>query len=108
MVRSISALVVATAAGAGLFLAPAANADNFTLCPSGMSGFASEGTTCDFADNVRYSWYAQPGLTITAFSPVTGQTYKMQCAPAMTDVWGESKRCVGEGSGSNILIVFIS
>ena len=42
VVRSISALVVATAAGAGLFLAPAANADNFTLCPSGMSGFASE------------------------------------------------------------------
>lgn len=73
-----------------------------------MSGVASEGTTCEFADNVRYSWYAQPGAIITAFSPVTGRTYTMQCAPAMTDVWGEAHRCVGEGSHGNILIVFIS
>lgn len=109
MLRALGLLLASASTAIGIGLtAPAANADNFSLCPSGMSGVASYGTTCPFADNVRYSWYAQPGLTITAFSPVTGKTYKMQCAPAMTDVWGESKRCVGEGSRGNILIVFIS
>jgi hypothetical protein len=109
MLRTLGLLLASatTAIGIGL-TAPPANADNFSLCPSGMSGVASYGTTCDFADNVRYPWYAQPGLTITAYSPVTGKTYKMQCAPEITDAWGESKRCVGEGSRSNILIVYIS
>lgn len=106
--KKLKWVATSAALAAALLLAPTANAEDFTLCPSGMSGVATAATTCEFADNVRYSWYAQPGLTITAFSPVTGNTYKMQCAPTMTDAWGESKRCVGEGSRGNILIVFIS
>lgn len=82
--------------------------DEFEVCPSGMTGVVTDDTSCAFADNVRYSWYAQPGLTITAFSPVTGQTYTMQCAPAMTDVWGPAKRCVGVNATGHGLIVYIS
>jgi hypothetical protein len=29
--------------------------------------------SCAFAENVRYSWYAQPGTIITAFSLKTGK-----------------------------------
>jgi hypothetical protein len=104
----LKATVIGAALTFALLAAPTVNAEDFTLCPSGMSGVATQATTCEFADNVRYSWYAQPGAIITAFSPVTGNTYKMQCAQTMTDAWGEAKRCVGEGSRGNILIVFIS
>jgi hypothetical protein len=101
-------IAATTAVVAGLVVAPQATADNFTVCPSGMSGVVTDDTSCQFADNVRYSWYAQPGMTITAFSPVTGETYTMQCAPAMTDVWGEAKRCVGVNDTGHGLIVYIS
>ena len=37
-------------------------------------------TSCPFADNVRYSYLTQPGQVVTAYSPVTGQHYTMQCA----------------------------
>ena len=37
-------------------------------------------TSCAFADNVRYSYLTQPGQVVTAYSPVTGQYYTMQCA----------------------------
>lgn len=98
----------AAAVAAGLLAAAPAGADDFTVCPSGMSGVATEDTSCAFADNVRYSWYAQPGTIITAFSPVTGQTYTMQCTSTMTNVWGEAKRCVGVNASGHGLIVFIS
>jgi hypothetical protein len=94
------------AVGALSFAAPA-NADSFNLCPSGMSGVTTDDTSCAFADNVRYSWYAQPGNIVTAFSPVTKQTYTMQCASTRTDFWPEAKRCVGVNSHGAGLIVFI-
>lgn len=102
------ALLAVAAFAAALLGVPAAHAEDFIVCPSGMSGVASADTTCDFADNVRYSWYAQPGIIITAFSPVTGKTYTMQCAPAGTDLWREAKRCVGVNSLGKGLIVYIS
>lgn len=85
-----------------------AHADQFTICPSGMTGVVTEDTSCAFADNVRYSWYAQPGTIITAFSPKTGQTYTMQCTNTMTDVWRNAKRCVGVNDSGYGLIVIIS
>jgi hypothetical protein len=97
---------LASASGVG-FAAPA-QADRFSLCPSGMSGVATDDTSCAFADNVRYSWYAQPGSIVTAFSPVTKKTYTMQCTSTLTDVWGEAKRCVGVNSAGAGLIVFVS
>ncbi len=108
MIRTICTLTAAALAAIGVEAAPPASADEFTVCPSGMSGVATEDTSCAFADNVRYSWYAQPGTIITAFSPVTGQTYTMQCTSTYTTFWPEAKRCVGVNSTGHGLIVFIS
>ena len=49
-----------------------ASAENFTVCPSGMSGVSTDDTSCAFADSVRRAWYGQPGTIVTAYSPVTG------------------------------------
>ena len=107
MVRSISAAAATAFAAIAVGTAAPANADYFTVCPSGMSGVATDDTSCAFADNVRFSWYAQPGTIVTAFSPVTAQTYTMQCTPTFTDFWPEAKRCVGVNSHGAGLIVFV-
>jgi hypothetical protein len=100
-----AAAVIAT--GALLFAAAPAHADVFTVCPSGMSGVSTADTSCAFADNVRFAWYAQPGSIVTAYSPVTQQTYTMQCTPTSTTFWAEAKRCVGVNSFGAGLIVFV-
>ncbi|MGU3497729.1 DUF2510 domain-containing protein [Mycobacterium sp. C31M] len=82
--------------------------ESFRLCPSGLSGVASAETSCAFADNVRRSWYGQPGLIVTAYSPVTGRLYTMRCAPADTDAWPTSQRCTGTNPQGDPLIVYIS
>ncbi|MGV0848583.1 hypothetical protein [Mycolicibacterium phlei] len=81
--------------------------ENFKVCPSGLSGVASDDTSCAFADNVRVAWYSSPGSAVMAYSPVTGQMYLMHCAPAITDVWSEAKRCVGTNAHGTLLIVYI-
>jgi hypothetical protein len=83
------------------------NVENFKLCPSGLSGVASDETSCAFADSVRSSWYSNPGPAVLAYSPVTHQSYVMRCAPAVTDLWPEAKRCVGTNAEGTILIVYI-
>ena len=107
MIRALCLLAATAGTALTVGVAPAA-ADTFTLCPSGMTGVVTEDTSCAFADNVRYSWYAQPGTIITAFSPKTGKTYKMQCTSTMTDVWPEAKRCVGVNDSGAGLIVIVS
>ena len=75
------ATAVAAIAAATLVLPPPAHADrDFTMCPSGRDGVI-EGTptSCEFADNVRIAWLDQPGNPVVAYSPVTGQTYRMFC-----------------------------
>ena len=57
-----------------------AQADAFLSCGYG-AGIASSVTTCEFAANVRYAWFHQPGPVVEAYSPVTGQVYTMQCGP---------------------------
>lgn len=99
---------VAVAASLGLIAAPAAQAEEFDLCPSGMSGVVTDDTSCVFADNVRYSWYAQPGGIITAFSPKTQKTYVMQCSRTYVEGWSSAKRCVGVNDSGAGLIVVIS
>lgn len=88
--------------------APRAHAEEFELCPSGLTGVVTDDTSCAFADNVRYSWYAQPGTIITAFSPKTQQMYTMQCTRTNTDIWADAKRCVGVNDSGAGLIVIIS
>src|SRR5690349_6837757 len=100
-------LAAATLTGALLLGAAPAHADEFTVCPSGMSGVSTYDTSCAFADNVRWAWYSQPGNIVTAYSPVTSQLYTMQCTPATTTYWPEAKRCVGVNSYGAGLIVFV-
>ncbi|OMC34117.1 hypothetical protein A5740_10800 [Mycobacterium sp. GA-1841] len=82
--------------------------ESFRLCPSGLTGVASAETSCAFADNVRRSWYGQPGAIVTAYSPVTGRLYTMRCAAADTDAWPTSQRCTGTNPQGDPLIVYIS
>jgi hypothetical protein len=105
IVGGIAATVTAT--GALLFAATPARADVFTVCPSGMTGVATDDTSCAFADNVRWAWYAQPGTIVTAYSPVTHQSYTMQCASTATTYWPVAKRCVGLNSSGVGLVVYI-
>ncbi len=77
-------LVLGMTVLAGLALAPTAGADDFTVCPSGVTGVATDDTSCAFAENVRSAWGARPGPVVTAFSPVTEQSYSMQCAATVT------------------------
>lgn len=81
--------------------------ESFKICPSGVSGVASDDTSCAFADSVRSSWYSSPGSTVMAYSPVTHQSYAMHCVAAVTDVWPGAKRCVGTNAQGAVLIVYI-
>lgn len=101
-----AALTITTVA-LGIVTAMPARADNFDVCPSGMSGVATDDTSCAFADNVRWAWYAQPGLIVTAYSPVTNRSYTMQCTWTTTNIWPHAKRCVGVNSYGVGLIVYI-
>jgi hypothetical protein len=100
---AVGAAAIATAVS----LAPSASAETFDICPSGRSGVSTADTSCAFADNVRWAWYSQPGTIVTAYSPVTGLNYTMQCTPTATTFWYEAKRCVGVNSFGVGLIVFV-
>ena len=108
MTRTLGALAAvgigALAVGIG---APAANADEFIVCPSGMTGVATDDTSCAFADNVRSAWVAQPAAVVSAYSPVTQQSYTMQCASTVTSLWTSAQRCTGANYYGVALIVFI-
>ncbi len=103
---AVAGLGAAVALGS-LVGAGTANADNFNICPSGESGVSTADTSCAFADNVRWAWYGQPGTIVTAYSPVTHQSYAMQCTSTTTTYWYEAKRCVGVNAYGAGLIVFI-
>jgi Protein of unknown function (DUF2510) len=82
--------------------------EHFKICPSGLSGVASDETSCAFADSVRSSWYSQPGATVVAYSPVTHQSYLMTCTSWTTNVWPGAKRCSGTNAQGTVLIVYIN
>jgi hypothetical protein len=64
-------------------------------CGAGV--FAGPDTSCDFAFNVRSAYLEAPGLTasVTVYSPTTGQTYAMECAPS-----GSGTTCSGANNAS--------
>jgi hypothetical protein len=72
-----------------------APASRGTSCGGGL--FAGPNTSCEFAGNVRRAWGEAPGATNTVrvFSPVTGQTYTMNCAPS-----GDGVTCSGGNNAS--------
>ena len=83
--------------------------EDFTICPSGLTGVASEDTSCAFADNVRRAWYSTLGAaTLSVYSPITRQEYTMRCVPATTTAWPNAKRCAGENAAGASLVVYIS
>ena len=65
---------------------PANPLQNGRSCGGGL--YAGPNTTCPFAQNVRDAYNEAPGATATVevYSPVTGQTYTMDCAPSGTGV----------------------
>jgi hypothetical protein len=77
--------------------------------PSGATGycggtlFVGPDTTCPFAQNVEHAYSSSIGNgsgesgTVTASSPVTGETYQMQCT------YGSPVSCSG---GTNALVEF--
>ena len=68
-----------SSSGGGSTAAPVQSGTN---CGGGI--FAGPNTSCPFAQNVHDAWLAAPGDTNTlqVYSPVTNQTYAMNCAPA--------------------------
>lgn len=104
-------LLIAGLMALGLIIAAPsapASAEVFSICPSGLTGVSTPDTSCPFADNVRHAWYAQPGTTVIAYSPVTDLFYTMQCQRWITDTWYNSKRCFGVNSYGAVLIVYIA
>ena len=64
-------------------------------CGAGL--YAGPNTSCEFAANVRRAYNEAPGITasVRAYSPATGQTYTMNCAPS-----GDGITCSGGNSAS--------
>lgn len=69
--------------------------------PFARAGAGSSATSCPFASSVRDSYLASGAgggaATISAYSPVTGTSYTMNCAPAGTNV----VQCTG---GNNAVV----
>ncbi|CQD11798.1 hypothetical protein BN1232_02217 [Mycobacterium lentiflavum] len=81
--------------------------ETFLICPDGHSGVATGVTSCQFAMNVRTSYLRQGGPTVIAYSPVTGDSYEMDCrtgysARLANSMTVNSVRCVG---GNNAVVI---
>jgi len=68
---------------------------NGRACGDGV--YAGPNTSCEFAFNVREAYYQAPGLvaTVRVYSPATGLTYTMDCAPS-----GDGVTCSGGNNAS--------
>ena len=68
--------------------APRAPAGGLSSCgsPASQGGISVNAhTSCPFAENVEAAWEASGGATtVTAYSPVTGQTYTLACTATGT------------------------
>jgi hypothetical protein len=89
-----TATVTSTATAAPSTPAPATGSGS---APCGGGLVAGPNTSCPFAENVQQAWDDAPGevATVTAYSPVTNQTYTMSCAPA-----GSGITCSGANNAS--------
>lgn len=110
IVGLLAAMTILLAVIAGLLATSGtARADYlFDVCPSGSTGVVTNVTSCPFADEVRYSYFIQGTPVITAFSPVTGRSYRMYCtANQIVTLIGIGKHpgvlCSG---GDNAAVVF--
>lgn len=109
MIRKAACFIAAAfAVAAAGVAAPLAQAEEFSVCPSGLTGVATEDTSCAFADNVRTAWNLQPSAVVLAYSPVTQQSYPMQCTQVVTQTWPQAMRCAGVNTYGVGLVVFIA
>jgi hypothetical protein len=76
----------------------AASLTGGTDCGSGLT--AGPNTSCSFAENVQQAWDAAPGqtATVTAYSPVTSQSYAMSCGPDQAG----GILCTGVGADNSV------
>ena len=74
---------------------PGGSSGGSSACGNGVS--VNSVTTCPFAANVAAAFYADGPGTVYASSPVTGQTYAMQCSGGVPTV------CTG-GNGAAVYI----
>jgi hypothetical protein len=79
----------------------------FLVCPDGHTGVATSVTSCEFALNVHRSYLSQGSTTVIAYSPVTGDSYAMECHGGFTSRLNngttiDSVRCVG---GNNAVVI---
>jgi hypothetical protein len=90
-----SASVSQSASSSQSVAASSSAASAVTDCGGGLT--AGPNTSCAFAENVQQAYSSAPGLvaTVQAYSPVTGQTYSMSCAPA-----GAGVTCSGANDAS--------
>jgi Glucodextranase, domain B len=56
---------------------------------------AGQGTSCAFAENVRNAYNEAPGAYLEVYSPVTNQTYTMDCTPT-----GAGVNCSGANNAT--------
>lgn len=104
--RGIAAISTALATTLTL-TCPSAHAEDWFMCPSGISGVANGSTSCAFADSVSIAWRNSPRYVVDAYSPVTHQMYRMSCAPNTVTMGGEwaalrGARCAG---GNNAIVI---
>lgn len=106
----VVAVVVLVLALGALWASSHAKAETFDVCPSRLTGVASADTSCAFAENVRRSFYWNPGWTIVTTSPITGKFYTMQCSRTDTTGtgWSDSKRCFGVNDAGAVLVVYVA
>lgn len=103
---SPSTMAVSAEAAPAAPVVPATPSGAYLCSTSGSAPFARAGagssaTSCPFAGSVRDSYRASGAgggaATISAYSPVTGTSYTMYCAPAGTNV----VQCTG---GNNAVV----
>lgn len=110
---------IITAAIVGLGLATAitqaapAQAEPLLSCPLTQAAVAGGETSCEFAANVRYAWFHQPGNPVIAYSPVTHRLYSMMCVNGFTLQFpnlginvSNATRCVDADGGNAIAYVW--
>jgi hypothetical protein len=107
LVATLAVALAPLAAMLGMAAPAHADGEVFLACPSGHSGIATTVTSCLFAENVRHGYLTQSGQMITAYSPVTGLDYDMQCASGFISNLDNgatvpSVRCVG---GNNAVVI---
>lgn len=85
MKKLLAGCLLAVGIGASVSVPPAGATEPVYVCPGGVSGVATTVTSCQFAQNVRASYFEQgQGRYIQAYSPVTGDMYDMSCVPGMS------------------------